>query len=72
VCLFNTVVCCSGISLPTSLFRCCIAVRIMISVCRVQHALWSDLFTGRLKTEIPDALVRHCFNHSMFACAAAL
>jgi len=23
----------------------------------MQHALWSDLFTGRLKTEIPDALV---------------
>jgi len=23
----------------------------------MQHALWSDLFTGRMKTEIPNALV---------------
>ena len=28
--------------------------------CCMQHALWSDLFTGRLKTEIPDALVWFC------------
>ena len=27
-----------------------------------QRALWSDMFTGRLKTEIPDALVG-AFNH---------
>jgi len=53
--------------IPVSvLSTCCTA----FWFCCLQRALWSDLFTGRLKTEIPDALVWignvHCFCHSLF------
>ena len=33
------------------------------NVCLLQRCYWSDMFTGRLRSEIPPALVKHLFHY---------
>ena len=50
--------------MKVNLFKICLPQSDNSNTILFQRALWSDMFTGRLKTEIPDALV--CITETSF------